>query len=73
MSQEDVYTGNAAAIQLVKLSGLEQLDASIRETGSATVSLTFLELETDEAYTSLSMDVVKTDEGYRIRFYGLEK
>ena len=73
MSQEDVYTGRASDIQPVKLVGLEQLDEKIQKDGSGTVSLAFAASGTDESVTYLSMDVTKTDEGYRIRFYGLEK
>lgn len=70
---KDVYTQNASLVRLVALRGLEELDARIQENGSAAVSLVFLESETDDSYTYLSMDVMKTQAGYRVCFHGLEK
>ena len=72
ISHEDVYTGNPADIQTVALRGLDRLDQQIQEDGTGTVSLTFREGEED-SYTYLSMDITKTDSGYQISFYGLEK
>lgn len=72
ISHEDVYTGNPADIQTVALRGLEQLDQQIQEDGTGAVSLAFREGEED-SYTYLSMDITKTDSGYQISFYGLEK
>lgn len=70
---KDVYMQNASLVRLVALRGLEELDARIQENGSAAVSLVFLESETDDSYTYLSMDVMKTQAGYRVCFHGLEK
>lgn len=63
----DVYPQDASRVQIVSLQGLEGLD----EWGH--VSLTFLETEESDSYTYLSMEVMKTQAGYRVSFYGLEK
>ena len=67
------YTADASRVRIVALRGLEELDKNIREYGVASVSLTFLETEEDDSYTYLSMEVMKTQAGYRIGSYGLEK
>ena len=67
------YTQDASRVQIVSLQGLEELDSWIEKDGFAHVSLTFLETELADSYTYLSMDVMKTQAGYRVVFYGLEK
>ena len=69
----DVYTGDAGWVRIVSLQGLEELDNWIEKNGFAHVSLVFLETEQADSYTYLSMDVMKTQAGYRVSFYGLEK
>lgn len=69
----DVYTQDASRVQLAFLQGLEELDDRIEKDGFAHVSLAFLETEQADSYTYLSMDVMETQAGYRITFYGLEK
>ena len=49
------------------------MDNWIEKNGFAHVSLVFLETEQADSYTYLSMDVMKTQAGYRVSFYGLEK
>lgn len=69
----DLYTQDASRVQIVSLQGLEELDDWIEKDGFAHVSLVFLETELDDSYTYLSMEVMKTQAGYRVSFYGLEK
>ena len=69
----DVYTEDAGRVRIVSLQGLEELDNWIEKNGFAHVSLVFLETEQADSYTYLSMDVMKTQAGYRVSFYGLEK
>ncbi|MGM9603904.1 MAG: hypothetical protein ACI3XG_02445 [Faecousia sp.] len=69
----EVYTQDASRVQIVSLQGLEELDNWIEKDGFAHVSLVFLETELDDSYTNLSMEVMKTQAGYRVSFYGLEK
>lgn len=69
----DTYTGDPSRVQLVTIRGLEELDQDLQEYGVASVSLTFLETEQSDSYTYLSMDVLKTQAGYRVSGYGLEK
>lgn len=70
---KDVYTQDASRVQIVSLRGLDSLDEQITQSGFGVVSLTFLETELDDSYTYLSMEVLKTQAGYRVSFYGLEK
>ena len=69
----DLYTQDASRVQIVSLQGLEKLDETIEQNGFAPVSLTFLETEQSDSYTYLSMEVMKTQAGYRVSLYGLEK
>lgn len=69
----DTYTADPSRVQIVTIRGLEELDQNLQEYGVAPVSLTFLETEQSDSYTYLSMDVLKTQAGYRVSFYGLEK
>ena len=69
----DVYTMDASKVRIVSLNGLEELDERIEKDGFAPVSLTFLETEQSDSYNYLSMEIVKTQAGYRVSFYGLEK
>lgn len=70
---KDMYTQDASRVQIVSLRGLDNLDEQIEENGFGSVSLTFLETELDDSYTYLSMEILKTQAGYRVSFYGLEK
>lgn len=70
---KDVYTQDASRVRLVALKGLESPDRQIEANGFGAVSLTFLETEDADSYTYLSMDILKTQAGYRVGFYGLEK
>lgn len=63
----DVYTQDASRVRIGYLQGLEGTD------DWAHVSLAFLETETADSYTYLSMEVMKTQAGYRVSSYGLEK
>lgn len=63
----DVYTQDASRVRIVSLQGLEGWDEWIP------ASLAFLETETADSYTYLSMEVMKTQAGYRVSSYGLEK
>lgn len=63
----DVYTQDASRVWIGSLQGLEGMD------DWAHVSLAFLETETADSYTYLSMEVMKTQAGYRVSSYGLEK
>lgn len=69
----DTYTADPSRVQIVSLQGMEELDDSIEKNGFANVSLAFLETEQSDSYTYLSMEVMKTQAGYRIGSYGLEK
>lgn len=73
----DTYTGDASRVQIVSLQGLGELDNWldnwIEKDGFAHVSLAFLETEQSDSYTYLSMEVMKTQAGYRVSSYGLEK
>lgn len=69
----DLYTQDASRVQIVSLQGLEELEKNIRENGVAPVSVAFLETEQSDSYTYLSMEVMKTQAGYRVSSYGLEK
>ena len=63
----DVYTQDASRVRIVSLQGLEGWDEWIP------ASLAFLETETADSFTYLSMEVMKTQAGYRVSSYGLEK
>lgn len=69
----DTYSQDASRVRIVSLQGLEELDNWIEKDGFAHVSLAFLETEQSDSYTYLSMEVMKTQAGYRVSFYGLEK
>ena len=69
----DLYTQDASRVQIVSLQGLEELDNWTQKDGFAHVSLVFLETEQSDSYTYLSMEVMKTQAGYKVSFYGLEK
>lgn len=69
----DVYTQDASRVRIVSLQGLDGLEDWIEKDGFAHVSLAFLETEQDDSYSYLSMEVMKTQAGYRVTFYGLEK
>ena len=69
----DTYTADPSRVQMVSLHGMEELDDSIEKNGFANVSLAFLETEQSDSYTYLSMEVMKTQAGYRVSGYGLEK
>lgn len=70
---QDVYTQDASRVRIVSLQGLDGLEDWIEKDGFAHVSLAFLETEQDDSYSYLSMEVMKTQAGYRVTFYGLEK
>lgn len=70
---QDVYTQDASRVRIVSLQGLDGLEDRIEKDGFAHVSLAFLETEQDDSYSYLSMEVMKTQAGYRVTFYGLEK
>lgn len=70
---QDVYTQDASRVRIVSLQGLVGLEDWIEKDGFAHVSLAFLETEQDDSYSYLSMEVMKTQAGYRVTFYGLEK
>lgn len=70
---QDVYTQDASRVRIVSLQGLDELEDWIEKDGFAHVSLAFLETEQDDSYSYLSMEVMKTQAGYRVTFYGLEK
>lgn len=76
-SLRDTYTGDASRVQIVSLQGLEELDNWldnwIEKDAFTHVSLAFLETEQSDSYTYLSMEVMKTQAGYRVSSYGLEK
>ena len=63
----DVYTQDASRVWIGSLEGLEGTDEW------AHVSLAFLETENADSFTYLSMEVMKTQAGYRVSSYGLEK
>ena len=69
----EVYTGDPSRVRLVTLDGMEYLDSRIESSGYAPISLTFRETEDADSYTYLSVKVVKTQAGYRISAYGLDK
>lgn len=69
----DVYTGDPSRVRIVTLDGMEYLDSRIESSGYAPISLTFLETEDADSFTYLSVKVVKTQAGYRISAYGLDK
>lgn len=69
----EVYTGDPSRVRLVTLDGMEYLDSRIESSGYAPISLTFRESEDADSYTYLSVKVVKTQAGYRISAYGLDK
>lgn len=69
----DTYSQDASRVRIVSLQGLEELDNWIEKDGFAHVSLAFLETEQSDSYTYLSMEVMKTQAGYKVSFYGLEK
>ena len=71
ISHEDIYTGSGD-IELVELRGLDTLDEEISQTGSGSLSLLFRAGDED-SFTSLSMDMIKAESGYKVSFYGLEK
>lgn len=70
---KDMYTQNPSRVRLVSLQGLENLEAQIGENGHGVVSLAFQETEQSDSYTYLTMQVSKTQAGYRVSAYGLEK
>ena len=69
----DVYTQDASRVWIGSLEGLNTLDEQIEKDGFAHVSLAFLETENADSFTYLSMEVMKTQAGYRVSSYGLEK
>ena len=70
---KDLYTQDPSRVRLVSLLNLDTLDSQIEAQGFGQVSLIFLETEAADSYTYLSMEVLKTEAGYRISSYGLEK
>lgn len=70
---KDMYTQDASRVRITDLRGLEGLEEQIGKNGSGTVSLVFLETEQSDSYTYLTMEVTKTQAGYRVCAYGLEK
>lgn len=70
---KDMYTQDASRVRITDLRGLEGLEEQIKKNGSGTVSLVFLETEQSDSYTYLTMEVTKTQAGYRVSAYGLEK
>ena len=71
ISREDIYTGGED-IEMVELRGLDTLDEQIRQKGTGSLSLLF-RAGGEDSCTSLSMDMTKTEGGYKVSFYGLEK
>ena len=69
----DVYTQEASRVKIISLQGLDTLDEQIEQNGFGAVSLAFLETGEADSYTYLSMEVMKTQAGYRVCSYGLEK
>ncbi len=71
ISREDIYTGSED-IKMVELRGLDTLDEQIRQKGTGSLSLLF-RAGGEDSRTSLSMDMIKAESGYKVSFYGLEK
>lgn len=74
------YPGDGSTVRVMNLcgidvdmSGTKEIDKKIKETGSANISITFLETPDADSYTSLWMNIHIVDGAYRIYCYGLEK
>lgn len=71
ISPGDLFSGKGD-IQIEKITGLEDGEARYAQTGSVTVSAAAY-VDSPDSYTYLTMELVKEDEAWKVRSYGLEK